>query len=311
MEIPISIQTKVKTAIAGDVTAFGSVFEYFRPRLLAHAYRICGNSPIAQDAVQDTFIASFTHLDRLREAEYFYPWLKKILVNNCYLLLRRERSVELQPSQIKGDQLVMQSVQVNIEKLADRWQLFDALKDLSEELRSVLILRYFTAYKSYEDIATLLGIPLGTVRSRLAAAKSKLTATFQTKTDSNNQALQEAENWSGYYLELYRNFYDDLAVRNELLDHHDPHLNLRYTSGQSGKGRGLLECELNNDLVFGSRFEPEEVTSSGNISVIEGYNINHPNYPDRCAPRTVMVLFRKQQRIGTVHIFDSQRPLKA
>jgi len=309
MEVPASIQTKIKIAIGGDMVSFGDVFEYFRPRLLAHAYRICGNSPIAQDAVQDTFISALTQLGKLRDSLFFYPWLKKILINNCYLLIRRERSVELNPTQIKGDQLVTQSVQMNMEVLAERWQLFDSLKELSEELRSVMMLRYFTEYKSYDLIAQLLGVPVGTVRSRLAAARTKLTDTFQKNVDSNDHAMKEAESWSGYYMEMYRRFYDDLSIRNELFNHHDPQLKLRYTSGQSGKGRALLECEVNNDLVFGSRFKPQEVTSSGNISVIEGMNINHVDYPDRCAPNTVMVLFRKNDRIDTVHIFDSERPV--
>src|SRR5688572_14529488 len=181
LEIPLTIQQKTKAAILGDAHSFGDVFEYYRPRLLSHAFRICGNSPIAQDAVQDTFISAFTHLTTLRDSFVFYPWLKKILVNNCYLLLRRERSVELHSSHIKSDLFVEQSIQSTMDKISDRWQLFDSLRDLSEELRICMLLRYFSNYKSYDDIAVLLGLPIGTVRSRLSAAREKLTAVFRQK----------------------------------------------------------------------------------------------------------------------------------
>src|SRR6187399_3404293 len=90
---PTSIEAHTKAAINGDSVALGVVFQFYRPRLQAHALRICGNTPLAQDAVQDTFISSFTHLKSLRDANLFYPWLKKILVHRCYQLLKKERSV--------------------------------------------------------------------------------------------------------------------------------------------------------------------------------------------------------------------------
>jgi len=306
-QIPDSIRQKITAALNGDTFAFGEVFQYFRPRLLSHAYRIFGNTPVAQDAVQDTFISAYTHMASLKDHAMFYPWLKKILVNNCYQLMRRDRSVELNEVVMQKEVFTTSSVQTNLEKITEQWQLFGSLRELSEELRICILLRYFTGLNSYDAIALVLGIPVGTVRSRLSAAREKLTFGFHKNADSTDAALIEGESWSGYYLELYRKFYDDLHARNELFDHHHKELNLRYTSGSSGKGRSLLENEVNNDLIFGSRFQPQEIISSGNISVIEGVNINHVRYPDRCAPMTTMVLFRKNDQIDTLHIFDSDR----
>jgi len=51
-----------------------------------------------------------------------------------------------------------------------------------------------------------------------------------------------------------------------------------------------------------------EAVSSGNISLLQGPNLNHPDFPDRCAPATVLVVFRRNDKVETVQIFDSARP---
>lgn len=308
IEIPGSITARTAEALDGNDASFGTVFQFYRPRLHAHALRICGNTPVAQDAVQDTFISAFTHLSALRDSSLFYPWLKKILVNNCYLLLRKERSTEFTDHHLANDSLLHQSIDEHFENISNRQRIFDAMRFLSEELRSCLLLRYFSKYKSYEEIAVVLGIPVGTVRSRLAAAREKLTKLFISSDDADDIALKEAQKWSGYYFNQWNNLHDDLETRNEFYNHLHPLLNIRFTSGVQGIGRKIIENEINNDLFYGSRTTVNEVVSSGNVSVIEGVNTNHPSYPDRCAPSSVLVLFRKNEKVEVAHIFDSPRP---
>ena len=226
-DIPFSISEHTQAAIKGDAGAMGIVFQYYRPRLLAHALRICGNTPLAQDAVQDTFISAFTHLSSLREASFFYPWLKKILVNNCYQLLRKERFTEFTDNHLTNDTLLQCSINEHFENISNQQQLYEALRYLSDELRSCLMLRYFSSIKSYEDIAAILGIPIGTVRSRLAAAREKLAALFILKQDAADDALREAKQWSGYYFNQWNNLHVDLNIRNEFIHHLHPLLRIR------------------------------------------------------------------------------------
>ena len=186
IDIPSSINNQTQDAINGNVEAMGIVFQYFRPRLLAHALRICGNTPMAQDAVQDSFISAFTHLSTLRDTNLFYPWLKKILVNNCYQLLRKERFTEFTDSHLTNDTLLQCSINEHFENISNQQQLYEVLRFLSDELRSCIMLRYFSTFKSYEEIALILGIPVGTVRSRLAAARVKLAELFVLKQDADD-----------------------------------------------------------------------------------------------------------------------------
>ena len=305
--IPESIRRCIDAAIGGDATAMGTAFQWFRPRLYAHALRICGNTPVAQDAVQDTFIGAFTHLDSLREPASFYPWLKRILVNNCYQLLRKERSDDLEHAMAKGELLIHRSLDHHYESIADRQWLFDAIRYLSAELRACVMFRYFSEFRRYDQIALLLGVPVGTVRSRLAAARQQLMERFLLRQDADDSALHEAGQWSNFYRHQWENMYDNAETRNQLFNHLHPKLQLRFTSGKSATGRALLENEISDDLEFGSRFQVSNVISSGNISVVEGPNINHPDQPYRCAPMSAFVLFREEDKAVRMHVFDSPR----
>jgi len=304
---PQSIEIQARAAIYGDSVALGVVFQFYRARLQAHAMRICGNSPLAQDAVQDTFISALTHLKSLRDPKMFYPWMKKILVNRCYQLLKKEHTVGFDEQMERKDFLVRQSAEDKFEKSATIQQLHKALLLLSDELKSCVLLRYFSEFNSYEDIATILDIPVGTVRSRLSAAREKLMQQFHRVEDAGEKALVEAQQWSGFYADTWKRVYDNNEGRNEFFNHLIPLLQIRFTSGKMGIGRNILEEEVNNDLSFGSRFIVTEVVSSGNVSLMEGHNLNHPDFPDRCAPATSIVIFRKNNMVETLQIFDSAR----
>ncbi|MDH7463092.1 RNA polymerase sigma factor [Chitinophagaceae bacterium 26-R-25] len=308
LDIPEVIQRKTNAALNGNICEMGVVFEFFRPRLYALALRICANSATAQDAVQDTFIAAFTHLQTLRNNHSFYPWLKHILINNTYQLLRRKKFEEFSEPMLMKEQRVFQSAQSALEKTSNQQQLYTSLQELSEELRSCVLLRYFSNYNSYEEIAEILCIPVGTVRSRLSAARQKLSQVYNKFDDAGDKILKSAREWSGYYYRLWSNLYDDAYIRNELFDHLHPAINIRFTSGKRGKGRQIVEKEINEDLVLGTRFNVQDVVSCGNISVIEGPNINTPDYPDRCAPSSVYVLFRNPGKmVETIHVYDAPR----
>ena len=305
--IPKTIREKMNAALQGDAEAFGTLFQWFGPRLKAHAIRICGNTPLAQDAVQETFISAFIHYSSLRDASSFYPWLKKILTNHCLHLLRKERSLGLDEGIESKDSLILQSIEENFERTANRQQMFEAMNSLSEELRSCVLLRYFSNYNTYEEIAQVLAIPVGTVRSRLSAAREKLLAYYNRAVDASDDALKEAAQWSGYYYQLCNKLYRDWENRKEFIEHFDPLLNIRFTSGKEAQGRILFENEISDDLDHGTFFKVNAITSSGNISVIEGKSINPPECPDRCPPSSVLIMFRDHDKVDTLHLINSPK----
>lgn len=308
VRIPQTIEEKTHAALMGDSSAFGSLFQWYNPRLYAHALRLCGNTPLAQDAVQETFISAFIHRSSLRDPALFYPWLKRILYNHCYRLLKKERSGGLTDEVIEKKDIVMErSIEENFDKTANRQWVYAALNQLSDELKACVMLRHFSRFKSYDDIATILGIPIGTVRSRLSAAREKLLSCYKEFSDAADKALSESRRWSSYYSYLWANIYQSKQIREELMEHFDPSMFVRFTSGKLGKGRNLLNSALEEDIRYGSWLCVDEVNSSGDISVISGANKNSAEHPDHCPASTVVVFFRNNEIVETSHIFDSPR----
>ena len=95
--------------------------------------------------------------------------------------------------------VIERSIEENFDKTANQQWLYAALNHLSDELKACVMLRHFTRFKSYEDIATILGIPIGTVRSRLSAAREKLVSCYKQFNDAADKALSESKKWSSYY----------------------------------------------------------------------------------------------------------------
>ncbi|UCH34811.1 MAG: sigma-70 family RNA polymerase sigma factor [Armatimonadota bacterium] len=146
----------------GDRRAFDVLLERHRARVLNLAYQMLGRPDEAQDAAQEALVRAFAGLKRFRGDALFATWLKRITINECLnRLSRRKPEVTLSPTLAGG-------------RPADDGLLVKAaIANLSPPLRAALVLRELHG-ASYEEIAGILDIPVGTVRSRLAAAREKL-----------------------------------------------------------------------------------------------------------------------------------------
>lgn len=138
--------------------------------LYRYAYRLSGSSGDADDLTQETFGKALTRMDQLREPEYAKAWLFRIL-RNVYLHRHRDRHRHPTiPLDSVGD-LAEETPDSGLE--IDPLLLQNALNELEEGFRTPLILFYFEDF-SYRDIAEQMELPIGTVMSRLARAKSHL-----------------------------------------------------------------------------------------------------------------------------------------
>lgn len=131
------------------------------------ARRLSGSTADAEDLAQQTFLQAQTHLSQLRDADRARPWLATIL-RNLFLRGRRRRL-----KTIAWDPECEPGVDAPPPAEIDTQDLQAALDDLPEEFRAPVVLFYFQEF-SYKDIASQLGIPIGTVMSRLSRAKTHL-----------------------------------------------------------------------------------------------------------------------------------------
>jgi RNA polymerase sigma-70 factor, ECF subfamily len=160
----------VELARQGSREAAAELFSrHWRPAWRA-AYAVTGRRELADDVAQDAFERAFAALSRFDGRRPFAPWLHRIVVNRCLDLLRSERRL------VSGD--------VEVERLewhdldnGDR-ELLTAVARLSLQRRVVIVLRYGLGY-SPTAIGKLLGIPTGTVNSRLARALEDLRAEYE------------------------------------------------------------------------------------------------------------------------------------
>ncbi|MFV0441942.1 MAG: RNA polymerase sigma factor [Planctomycetaceae bacterium] len=137
--------------------------------LYRYAYRLSGSVQDAEDLTQQTFLAAHRSLDQLREPERARAWLAAILRNSYRRSFRQAATGTVVPL----DGIPEPVQEAPAEAPVDPEELQSALAELPEEYRTPLILIYLE-HQGYREIAEALGIPIGTVMSRLSRGKAYL-----------------------------------------------------------------------------------------------------------------------------------------
>lgn len=167
----------ITAAQAGDADAFGQLVVRYQRAAYGHAISLLGRREEARDAMQDSFLAAFRALRGLDRDRPFFPWFYVILRNRCLSILRRRKHE--QPLDDCCVAAVERDAGPQIEELRR------ALSRMPAEDREILVLKYIDD-RPYREIAEMLGIPAGTVASRLHAARCRLTALTRRGDDVEN-----------------------------------------------------------------------------------------------------------------------------
>jgi RNA polymerase sigma factor (sigma-70 family) len=201
--VTLSDAELVRAAQNGDAASLGHLLERQRAPLYALALRMLGRGPEAQDAVHDVFLVALCRIDQLRDPEAVGGWLRAILHNACVSRLRKgqlELLTDEAPAGYAERRAHEPSAEEAIERLAMREWVWTALSELPEVLRVTAMLRYFGSYASYEEISSILGVPVGTVRSRLNQVKVKLAEVLlQTAGLEHTDARQLTESEARFF----------------------------------------------------------------------------------------------------------------
>ena len=165
----------VERARAGDEEAFASLARAAGDRLLAIAYRILRDLGLAEDAVQQTLVLAWRELPALRDPGRFDAWLRRLLVNACYREARNGRRWATNVHALAFDQ---PSGTDEYGAVVARDQLERGFRRLPAEQRAVFVFRHYLGL-TVPEIAEELGVPLGTVKSRLHYATNTLRAALE------------------------------------------------------------------------------------------------------------------------------------
>ncbi len=161
----------------GDETAFHELVDRYAGELFGLAFSLVGNAADAEDVVQETFSGAFRRLGAFEARSSVKTWLIRILVKQAARHHRsrsRRETVSLDNlSEASGSVLGKQEIASSTRALDIRMDVHAVLRVLSREHREVIVLRELQGM-SYKEMAELLGIPRGTVESRLFRARQEL-----------------------------------------------------------------------------------------------------------------------------------------
>jgi RNA polymerase sigma-70 factor (ECF subfamily) len=179
---PSSIERDVDDDIvarcrSGDREAFAVLVRKYQSKVLTLATRILDNRSEAEDVAQDIFVKVFLSLREFRGAARFSTWLYRITVNHCLNHIRRrarqQQTLVASDSEGWGQEASVSNPYKTLEQ-KERWALVQAkLQALTPEHRTIILLRDFEGL-AYEEIAEVLQLEIGTVKSRLHRARMEL-----------------------------------------------------------------------------------------------------------------------------------------
>jgi RNA polymerase sigma-70 factor (ECF subfamily) len=163
-------------ARAGDHAAFERVAGRVVDRMYRIAYLILRDGPQAEDAVQEALFRAWVGIAKLREPERFDAWLHRLLVNACRDQSRGRRRFEAVIKSSPTDAMAFDDVAA----VAERDALERGFRRLSAEHRAVIVFHYYLDLPVHE-VADVLGLPIGTVKSRLHHARAGLRAGLEAQ----------------------------------------------------------------------------------------------------------------------------------
>lgn len=159
---------KLKT---GDRDSFDLLYQEYYLVLYRTALLILGKKEDAEDVLQDTFVSIYNNVKSLSDFEKLRPWIFSILKNTSYTRYKK-RKREF-PDEFVLDKAEESPTYLGEDELAERSEIEDALMNLKEKEREVLVLYYYNDF-SIEEIASICKTFQGTVKSRLYRARKNL-----------------------------------------------------------------------------------------------------------------------------------------
>ena len=172
----------VRAAAAGDAAAFEQLYQQHNRRVYSLCMRMLGNTTQAEDLTQEVFLQVFRKLGSFRGDSAFTTWLHRLTVNQV-LMHFRKRGVKLEHTSEEGDFSNVVDTPLQSTRrisMVDRLALEKAIAELPPGYRTVFALHDVEGYE-HEEIASMLGVSIGTSKSQLHKARMRLRELLMKK----------------------------------------------------------------------------------------------------------------------------------
>ncbi|MDP9792773.1 RNA polymerase sigma-70 factor (ECF subfamily) [Catenuloplanes nepalensis] len=276
----------VRAAQDGDTAAFAVLARRHLAGMRATAIAVLGYNDDAEDAVQDAMLIAMRRLGQLRDPDAAGSWLTAIVRNNARLRLRAvARTVPVADPEQLLPVATAGRPDEGLERAGQRDWVRHAVDGLPEPIRETVVLRYFTEYSSYRQIAEVCGVPVGTVRSRLRDGRRALTRTLLATADSYPE--RAAGNvWENAAATIAAGARGDYATMLGSVFHRDARLTLE---GRPVGGPRALVGMMEFTYGAGVQARLREATASRDLLVWETDFVNPPDDPEHCPPGMIWV----------------------
>lgn len=179
-DVSTSDQQLIDQCLSGQSDAFGGLVTRYEKRLYGTLVHMVGSVHEARDVAQEAFVLAYQKLDSFRQESSFYSWLFRIAYNAAISRHRRRRGRTASVDAIREttgteptDDRPESDPAYQLHTSERQALVRNALDELAEEFRTVIVLREMEGL-SYEEIAEMVAVPVGTVRSRIHRARSEL-----------------------------------------------------------------------------------------------------------------------------------------
>ena len=172
----------VKKAQNGDKDAFVELIEQNKLALTRAAKAIVHNDNDIADAMQDTVLTAFTKLYTLKQPKYFKTWITRILIHNCFAILKKQRRT------IPVEHITEYGYEDNRDTSLDVQSILDTLP---ENDRLILTLYYLDDI-SVKDISKLLNLKENTVKSKLSRGRAKFSKIYKSREGNSDEVHRES-----------------------------------------------------------------------------------------------------------------------
>lgn len=165
----------IRQAMTGDKASFGKLVFRYKEHIVNIAFGIVGNPHDAEEIAQEAFLKAYLSIHKLTTQAAFYRWLVRITINLS--IDKKNANVRQTTQSLEEMDVVFDTPQYRPEAIVEQKEnqrlILNGLEQLTIEQRTVIVLREFQGF-SYDEIAEILDIPLGTVKSRINTARLHL-----------------------------------------------------------------------------------------------------------------------------------------
>ncbi len=168
----------IKEAKKGDQDSFRQLISAYKGSVYRHAFALLNDRMEAEDVTQEAFVKVYYSLSKLENEFAFVSWLTRIVTNLCYDKQKKLTKKKTVFSEELIENTSVQKYANPIEQSMTKINIKEAMQKLPIDQKNALVLRELQGY-SYSEISDILKIPLGTVKSRINAARENLRKELQ------------------------------------------------------------------------------------------------------------------------------------